>query len=86
MNWFSSKEIGNAHGLTEVYYATRIAGKEAVYKALGNKDQISIQDIEILNDDNGCPYVLIKDCYQCDKIHLSITTSTNLASAFCVIE
>ena len=45
------------------HYAARFAGKEAVFKAIScileNKFEISWQDIEILNDNTGRPYVKI---------------------------
>ena len=45
------------------HYAVRFAGKEAVFKAIScileNKFEISWQDIEILNDNTGRPYVKI---------------------------
>lgn len=43
------------------YFATRFAGKEAVYKALNwNGAYITFLDIEILNHENGQPYVSLK--------------------------
>ena len=45
------------------HYAARFAAKEAVFKAISplveNKYDISWKDIEILNDENGRPYVQI---------------------------
>ena len=45
------------------HYAARFAAKEAVFKAISckleNKVEISWQDIEILNDNTGRPYVKI---------------------------
>lgn len=42
----------------EVYYATRFAGKEAVFKSLSlNPNHINLSEIEILNEENGQPYV-----------------------------
>lgn len=41
-------------------YATRFAGKEAVYKALNEcGNAISLNEIEILEDKNGKPYVVL---------------------------
>lgn len=58
-------------------YAARFAGKEAVFKAisktLNNKFEISWQDIEILNDENGRPFVNLP----LDKLSLKQET-TNL--------
>ena len=43
-------------------YAARFAAKEAVYKALSNyiKSEYSWKDFEILNTENGKPYVNLK--------------------------
>lgn len=50
------------------HYAARFAAKEAVFKAisklLNNKFDISWKDIEIINDENGRPYV---ELYCIDK-------------------
>ncbi|MGL5640385.1 MAG: holo-ACP synthase [Mycoplasmoidaceae bacterium] len=51
------------------FVASRWAAKEAVYKALNNKDILFI-NIEILNDENGKPY-----CSNFENIALSITHS-----------
>ncbi|MGL5246331.1 MAG: 4'-phosphopantetheinyl transferase superfamily protein [Mycoplasmoidaceae bacterium] len=51
------------------FVASRWAAKEAVYKALNNKDILFI-NIEILNDINGKPY-----CSNFEKVALSITHS-----------
>lgn len=41
-------------------YATRFAGKEAVFKALGiGGDDIRLNEIEILERENGQPYVTL---------------------------
>ena len=44
------------------HYAVRFAAKEAIFKAisnrLNNKFEISWNDVEILNDDNGRPEVI----------------------------
>lgn len=41
-------------------YATRFAGKEAVFKALGaDAEHFRLNDIEILERDTGQPYVLL---------------------------
>lgn len=47
------------------HYAARFAAKEAVFKAISlklkDKYEISWKDIEILNDENGRPYVNISN-------------------------
>lgn len=59
---YSRKEIQEA-GQREVpfyYYATRFAGKEAVFKSLGiSPERILMSEIEILNDENGDPHVTL---------------------------
>ena len=56
------------------HYAARFAAKEAVFKAISSelksKYDISWKDIEILNDENGRPYVNI--------INSSINTIENI--------
>ena len=49
------------------FISSRWAAKEAIYKALNNKDILFI-NIEILNDENGKPY-----CSNYNKIILSIS-------------
>lgn len=48
---FTLDEIKNCHEEQETYYATRFAGKEAVYKALNH--DIDMRKIEILNRNDG---------------------------------
>lgn len=59
---YSVKEIEQA-GEREIpfhYYATRFAGKEAVFKSLGMQQQrVVFAEIEILNDSSGIPYVTL---------------------------
>ena len=82
--WFSEVEIKNCYGDEIIYYASRIALKESVFKALNQK--IDMRDITILDDANAEPYVLnIKD-YDVRNIHLSYSFSENLVVAICVIE
>ena len=78
---FTQNEINNLHGDKATYYATRFACKEAVFKAIGKPADWRL--IETLNDKDGRPYVTGFDGY---KIHISITTETGLATAFCVVE
>ena len=70
------------------HLAGRFAGKEAVIKALYSLDITNIfyPAIEILNNDNGMPYVIINTYYK-EKldINLSLSFCSNLAVAFCVI-
>lgn len=79
---FTENEIKNEHGIKADYYATRFAAKEAVFKAINQK--IDLRKIETLNDKSGKPYVNLPDYDH--KIHISITTESNIATAFCIIE
>ena len=74
-------------------YAARFAGKEAFFKALGTGIVCSLTDVEILNDDLGCPHVLLTgkaielfDRLKAKKIHISISHSKDYAVATCIIE
>lgn len=74
---FTEKEIQYCESKkTQRYqhYAARFAAKEAVFKAISSelksKYDISWKDIEILNDENGRPYVNI--------INSSINTIENI--------
>lgn len=76
---FTKNEIANMHGDEATYYATRFAGKEAVFKAL--KDINNFLEIEILNNADGSPYVS-----NVKNAHISITTEAGLATAICIID
>ena len=73
------------------HYAARFAGKEAVFKAISadlqSKYDISWQDIEILNDESGRPYVNMPEKYMQDveSIDLSISHCKEYAVANVVI-
>ena len=75
-------------------FAGRFAAKEAFMKALGTGlREGSLQEIEILNDELGCPYMGIsgkflemagkKDMAEC---WISISHSREYATAQCVLE
>lgn len=43
------------------YYATRFAGKEAVFKCMGiHSDGITLNEIVIIDDENGQPHVTLE--------------------------
>ena len=76
-------------------YAARFAAKEAFLKALktGWRGKITWQDMEILNDAQGVPNLEIKgearallDNLGADKIHLSMSHTTDHAVAQVVLE
>lgn len=69
------------------HFAARFAGKEAIVKALSQKDiQVTLNKIEILNDQIGRPHVKILDEKYSDiVIKISLSHSDTIAMAFAVI-
>ena len=72
------------------HYAARFAAKEAVFKAISqfleSNYDIELKEIEILNDENGRPYVnLLKDNIILDGIDISISHCKSYAIANVVI-
>ena len=76
-------------------YAARFAAKEAFLKALktGWRGKITWHDMEILNDAQGVPSLTIKgearnllENLGADKIHLSISHTTDHAVAQVILE
>ena len=72
------------------HYAARFAAKEAVFKAISellpNKYQINWQDIEILNDQNGRPYVILsKEIKGVETIDISISHCKSYAIANVIV-
>lgn len=73
------------------HYAARFAAKEAVFKAISqtlkSKYDISWKDIEILNDDNGRPYVQIlnQNIQGIDNIDISISHCKEYAVANVIV-
>ena len=70
------------------YFATRFAGKESVIKALSSfNEKINFKQIEILNEDNGRPFVKIlnnnKSKY---NIKISMSHSFDEAIASVIID
>lgn len=68
------------------HYAARFAAKEAVFKAisfsLSSKYDIGWKDIEILNDENGRPYVnILNQNIKFDDIDISISHCKEYAVA-----
>lgn len=57
---YSENEIAEAAKREDphAYYAARFCAKEAVFKALGiSGEHVKFREIEILSDENGCPFV-----------------------------
>jgi holo-[acyl-carrier protein] synthase len=75
-------------------YAARFAGKEAVLKAFGTGlSGGSLQDIEVLCDQKGCPKVTLYGYYAClateygiRTIQISLTHARTYAAATAIFE
>jgi len=78
------------YGLPYQRFAGRFAAKEAILKALGYgiSKNISWHDIEILNDENGKPYVIlseeVKKIFSNPDLFISISHCINYAAAFAI--
>ncbi len=90
---FTDKEIGylKKRNLSPETVSAHFAGKEAVSKAMGTGiSGFNFSDIEILNKENGQPYVNLlgnaKEILGDKKIHISLSHESDTAVAFCVIE
>lgn len=72
------------------YYATRFAGKEAVFKSLNlGVEHFNLSEIEILNDEKGRPHVSLKGELAeharrqgVEKILVSLSYDTDYAVAY----
>ena len=92
---FTKKEIEYCNSKSIMKYqhfAARFAAKEAVFKAvsglLNNKYDITWKDIEVLNDENGRPYVNISkidSLKNIESIDISISHIKNYAIANCIV-
>ena len=89
-------EAAGSSACREEFLAARFAAKEAVFKAVSpllGKNGPDMRSIEILNRDDGSPYVNIRgelkealELARITDIHLSITTEGGFAAAFAVAE
>ncbi len=80
------------------YLAKRFAGKEAFSKAigLGMGRGVNFNDVAILNDSNGKPYVelnsdkrdFLKNYFGVEDfvVHISVSDEADYAIAYCVVE
>lgn len=82
---FSSNEQIEYHKRNNnIYYlASRFAAKEAIIKALSKYDH-KLNNIEILNDINGKPYVII-DKQKQNNIHISLSYEKEYVIAYAVL-
>lgn len=66
------------------YLAGRFAAKEAYTKVYKKFDHsLNFVDVEILNDDDGAPYIISKFRPE-DNVNVSISHSRNYAIAICI--
>ncbi len=89
---YTEKEIAYASKKNKMYetYAGRFAAKEAISKAFGTGVRdFSLLDIEILNDEMGKPYVILKkeleEKYKDYRIEISISHSKTCAMATAIL-
>jgi holo-[acyl-carrier protein] synthase len=94
---FHPSEISycNSQHFPARHYAARFAGKEAVIKALsdGGEPGLYLHDVEILRDPTGQPFVklhgrlrIIAERLTAARIHLSLSHTPDVATAFVIIE
>lgn len=84
---FTKGELENAKTRGSLYQhlAGRFAAKEAVFKALGDKD-LNWKDVEILNDREGKPYgKILNPRHKKVDVHISISHVKNYAVANAII-
>ncbi len=94
---FSSEEIAYCEKqvFPEQHYAGKFAAKESFLKAIGTGLRLTfdINQVEILNEDNGRPVIRLSESLKertadmnFTKVHLSISHSKSAAIASVVIE
>lgn len=84
---FSAKELEYCRGFQDPspHFATTFAGKEAVIKATNSNCRVSLNNIEILRDVDGAPYVILhQDCDHDLFVSLSHSSSHAVAVALAV--
>ena len=75
-------------------YATRFAGKEAVFKSLRvDSDAVRLNEIEILEDETGAPTVrlsgnalVLAEKFSISNVHISLSFDGNYACAYAIAE
>lgn len=81
---FSEREIDEYHKRNDIaYLASRFAAKEAIVKSF-TKYNHDLNSIEILNDDDGKPYVVIHNKIK-PEIFVSISYETEYVMAYAVL-
>ena len=91
---YTKKEIEYCESKSNVkyqHYAARFAAKEAVFKAISNalenKFEITWQNIQIINEENGRPKIEFIDCNyeQIKNIDISISHCKEYAVAMVIV-
>lgn len=93
------RRIGGNRPQPHTYFAKRFAAKEAFFKALGTglSNGLSWQDVEILNDPQGAPFVQVTGAtkryllgrvarFEDLRIHISLSDTATLAQAYVILE
>lgn len=91
---YTKKEIEyclSKNNMKYQHFAARFAAKEAIFKAISsllkNKYEIIWTDVEVLNDENGRPYVhFLNNNYNTEQIDISISHLKEYAIATCIVE
>ncbi len=92
---FTKEEISYCYDKKDPYLslAARFAAKEALVKAIGSADPVSLTDIEVVNIDTGKPFIKIngklKDFFKEKSIkraHLSLSHEHEYGVACVVLE
>ena len=91
---YTKKEIEyclSKNNMKYQHFAARFASKEAIFKAISsllkNKYEITWTDVEVLNDENGRPYVhFLNNNYNIEQIDISISHLKEYAIATCIVE
>ena len=92
---FTEKEIIYCYKNKHPYnsFAARFAAKEAFIKSLGSKKDISFSEIEVLNDTDGKPSLIVYgkslktlEGYDIRKVHLSLSHDSDYSIAFVILE
>lgn len=89
------QEYAGGKSIEFQHYAARFAAKEAFFKALGTgfRYGMAFNEIEVLNDELGKPYIEIHgevkkfvEQNQITNIHLTLSHVKEMANAFVVLE
>lgn len=93
---YTKRELAycKSKGAPEQHLAARFAAKEAVYKAFGGEEDAPIAwtDVEILNEKNGKPKVILKgsakrlkEKRRISKVVVSLSHTENYAVGNCIL-